>query len=565
MRYSNLLVLLVFLVFGLGLTLSACRPSGAGGAALTPGEDGRADAGGLGPFVETSRGDLEGAYVDDAKDVLVFRGVRYAQPPVGDGRWRAPVPVEFWDGVHSATSFGPACWQRPGDASSIYTRGDLEHNEDCLYLNIWTSADRPTAALPVMVWFHGGGHNGGWSSPRLFNGTTLARKGVVLVTLNYRLGPFGFLAHPVLTAESSHVSSGNYGLLDQIAALEWVHDNIAAFGGNPGNVTIFGQSAGSWSVCYMMASPLARGLFHKAIGQSGGCFKGERPYLADVSDQLGAEQSAHDVGLAATAELGVEGDGPEAAAALRALAPEEVLAATLGSGAIVDGWVLPRAPRAIFEAGEHNNVPVIVGAMANEQAALYDSSAAPTRDELIVSVKNQYGNQADGILAAYDGDLNESPATADKQIQGDRTFVWEMRTWARTVESVQNDAYLYFFSHAPPVFRLYDHEHADIDVPGGRRGFGAYHSGELVYVFGNVGLVGLDWTDWDHELSRVISQYWVNFARTGDPNGEGLPSWPRYQSATDEWLEFGADIRTVAGLRKEKLDLFDRVFAPPES
>ena len=409
-----------------------------------------------GAVVEAPVGALRGEYVDAAQDVRVFRGVPFAEPPVGDRRWQPPAPVASWDGVRDATTFGNACWQRERVSSvALYTRGDLPRSEDCLHLNIWTPAESPASALPVMVWFHGGGHRDGWGGPLMFDGTNLARQGVVLVTTNYRLGPFGFLAHPALTAESSHGSSGNYGLLDHVAALEWVRDNIGAFGGDPGNVTIFGQSAGSWSVCYLTASPLARGLFHKAIGQSGGCFKGERPYLDKATDERGAGTSAHEAGLAAAADLGVEGEGPEAALALRAIAAQDVLAATRGSGAIIDGWVLPKAPRAVYEAGEQNNVPVLVGAMADERAALYHRDNEPSRDELMALLRNEYGAHADALLAAYESDLGESPVAADKQIHGDRTFVWEMRTWARAVEAAGNDAYHYFFSHAPPVFRLY--------------------------------------------------------------------------------------------------------------
>ena len=231
----------------------------------------------LGPVVETSLGTLAGERVAGHEDVLVFRGIPYAEPPVGDARWRPPIAKGAWDGTRAAATFGPACWQGLTPETSIYTRGDLERDEDCLYLNVWTAAADAAEARPVMVWFHGGGHSGGWGSAKVFDGTALAQKGVVLVTINYRLGAFGFLAHPALSAESAHDSSGNYGLLDKVAALEWVRDSVGAFGGDPGNVTIFGQSAGSWSVCYLMASPLAAGLFHKAIGHSGGCFRGGRP------------------------------------------------------------------------------------------------------------------------------------------------------------------------------------------------------------------------------------------------------------------------------------------------
>ncbi len=527
------------------LVVSACGPGDAGDTVGDP----------LGPIVETGLGTLEGERVAGDDGVLVFRGVPYAEPPVGDARWRAPGPQASWEDARSAATFGPACWQRLTPASSVYTRGDLERDEDCLYLNVWTAAEEAHEARPVMVWFHGGGHTGGWGSAKIFDGTALAKKGVVLVTINYRLGPFGFLAHPALTAESPHASSGNYGLLDKVAALEWVRDNIAAFGGDPGNVTIFGQSAGSWSVCYLLASPLASGLFHKAIGHSGGCFRGGRPDLP----------AAHEAGLAAAAGLGVEGDGAEALAELRGLDAEAVLDSALGSGAIVDGWFMPRPARTIFEAGEHNDVPVIVGALANEGTTLYANMPERTEAELVSLLRAQYGDHTDPLLAAYAADVEKSTKWGAQAIQADRSFVWEMRTWARAVEAAGNDAYVYFFSQAPPVFRIYVPERAAIDMPDGPDGYGAYHSGDLAYAFGNTGLLGVGWTEWDHEISNAMTRYWVNFARTGDPNGDGLATWPRYEAAADEWLEFGSDIKTTREVRKKKLDLFDRINARPAS
>ena len=524
-------------------------------SACGTGDGGEPAGDALGPIVETSLGTLEGEHAAGDDGVLVFRGIPYAEPPVGDNRWRAPLAKASWEGARPATTFGPACWQRLTPASSVYTRGDLDRDEDCLYLNIWTAAEDAAEARPVMVWFHGGGHTGGWGSAQIFDGTALAKKGVVLVSINYRLGPFGFLAHPALTAESAHASSGNYGLLDKAAALEWVRDNIAAFGGDPGNVTIFGQSAGSWSVCYLMASPLAAGLFHKAIGHSGGCFRGGRPDLA----------AAHEAGLAAAAELGVEGDDAESLTALRALDAEAVLDSGLGSGAIVDGWFMPGPAREIFAAGEHNDVPVIVGALANEGTTLYANMPERTEAELVAMLREQYGDHADALLAAYEPEVEKSTKWGAQAIQADRSFVWEMRTWARAVESSGSDAYLYFFSQAPPVFRIYVPERAAIEMPDGPDGYGAYHSGDLAYAFGNTGLVGINWTEWDHEISRAMSQYWVNFARTGNPNGDGLATWPRYEAAADEWLEFGSDVKTAREVRKEKLDLFDRVNARPAS
>ena len=507
------------------------------------------------PRAETNLGLLEG---EQQGETHVFRGVPYAQPPVGGLRWRPPKPVAPWEGVREAQSFGPACWQRDWDKTSIYTRGDLHMNEDCLYLNVWAAASPADESRPVMVWLHGGGHARGLGSAKVYDGAALARKGVVVVTINYRLGPFGFLAHPALSAESPNGVSGNYGLLDTIAALAWVRDNIGAFGGDPDNVTIFGQSAGSWSVCYLMAAPLARGLFHKAIGQSGGCFKGGRPHLSESSD---GRASAHDLGVGLASDLGLDPDldNTAAVAALRAV-PADGLADSTVAGVVLDGWVLPKPARTIFERGEHNHVPVLLGAMADEGAALYGTADEAPRAEFVADVRAEYGDLADDLLAAYADEVDLSTSHAVRAIAGDRTFVWEMRAWARALAGTKDAVFLYFFSHAPPVFRVYTSERAATDGDEDPRGLGAYHSGDVAYVFNNVATVGFDWTDRDHELSDTISQYWVNFARTGNPNGPDLPSWPRYEVDTDEWQAFGAEIRTEPGVLRDKLDLFDRYY-----
>ena len=512
-----------------------------------------------GPAAQTSAGALEGLWADQAAGVAVFRGVAFAKPPVGDLRWRPPAPVEPWDDTQMATDFGPACWQARNADNSPYARGDLPRSEDCLTLNVWTPV-RAGERAPVMVWFHGGGHSSGIGSATIFDGTAMAKKGVLMVTANYRLGPIGFLAHPALTAESHHGASGNYGILDHVATLQWVRDNIEAFGGDPDNVTIFGQSAGSWSVCALQTSPLARGLFHKAIGHSGGCFGAPRPHLSRAGGAA-TETSAHETGLAIAAALGVDGDGAEAAAALRAAAPEAVIEAqrTAGGrlGVVVDGWVMPTLADEVFAAGDQNDVPVILGSMADEGRTLYSRMPELPRDEFVAGLRDQYGDRTETVLAAYAAEVNSSTRTAGQAISTDRNFTWQMRAWARAIGDT-NDVYLYFFSHAPPVFRLYVPNWPDLDFPDGRRGAGAYHSGDLAYAFGNVGLVGIDWNNRDHQLSGEMSQYWVNFAKTGNPNGEGLPEWPQYDRETEAAIEFATDGTTpIAKVREAKLDLFD--------
>ena len=537
------------------IVIAAC-----GGETSVPVPDAPAD--GRGPVAQTTAGELEGVWVDEAAGISVFRGVPFARPPVGDLRWRPPVPVEPWDGVRMATEFGPACWQARNPDNSPYARGELPRSEDCLSLNVWSPGDAGRR-LPVMVWFHGGGHTSGVGSARIFDGTALAGKGVLLVTANYRLGPLGFLAHPALTAESHQGASGNYGILDHVATLQWVRDNVAAFGGDPSNVTIFGQSAGSWSVCALQASPLARGLFHKAIGHSGGCFGAPRAHLTKTGGAATAV-SGHEIGLAIAAELDAEGGGPEAAATLRAATPEAVMeaqrAAGGGTGVIVDGWVLPTLPSEIFAAGEQNDVPVMLGSLSDEGTTLYAGMPEPSRDEFVAGIRNQYGEQADAVLAVYADEVAASTRTAGQAIAADRSFTWQMRAWARAMGDT-NDVYLYFFSHAPPVFRLYLPDRPDLEYPAGRRGAGAYHSGDLAYAFGNVGLVGIEWNDRDRDLSSQMSQYWVNFAKTGNPNGDGLPEWPRYDRASELAIEFAtAGTAATSKVREAKLDLFDHVY-----
>ena len=529
-------------------------------AATACGGSGEHDAAGPGLVIETASGRVEGAAVDDGRgptgDILVFRGIPYAAPPVGDLRWRPPQPPSSWEGVRSASESGAPCWQRISPDTSIYSRGEIDRSEDCLHLDLWTAAGAGTdGPRPVMVWFHGGSHEVGHGSSLIFDGAALARKGVVLVSINYRLGSFGFLAHAGLSAESEHGSSGNYGLLDKIAALKWVQANAAAFGGDPERVLIFGQSAGSMSVCSLVASPLAAGLFHRAIGQSAGCFT-----------PLPTLEQAEERGALLAAELGAaEGATPESTlSTLRAASAEDVLAAAGSSGwsadfkTVVDGWYLPDQPAAIYARGEHNRVPMMVGSMGDESSALFAPGPPLEPEELELQLKEQYREAGPDLLAAYAAEAEQAPGAVPTLIRSDTIFGWGSRTWVRYASAAGGDAYLYFISHAPPVFRLYLPDRPDLGGEGGPRHFGAYHSGDLAYVFGNVDLVGINWEDWDHEIADLLSSYWTNFAKTGDPNGEGLAQWPRYDPDGDMALVVGDEVGAQTGVRKQKLDALDR-------
>ncbi len=500
--------------------------------------------------VTVDGGSIAGVPASDG-GVWRYAGVPYAAPPVGALRWRPPQSVAPWAGVREADQLPPGCPQPtlpvPPDAEPFFGPGAVRLEEDCLYLNVWSAAG-PDERVPVMVWIHGGGLFVGDGSEVAYDGAALARRGVVVVTINYRLGTLGYLAHPLLREESAHGASGNYGLLDQIEALGWVQRNIGAFGGDPDRVTIFGESAGSWSVNYLMATPLAAGLFAGAIGQSGGAFSPlASPAASDVVEAEGMRFAEALLGAEAAVSLD----------ALRAAAVVDVLAA--GGAAPrphVDGWALPASIYDIFAAGRQHDVPVIVGANADEATALSALGGDPettTVEQYREWARGEYGELADAYLAAY-------PACSDAEVaggrlgsRGDGRFVWEMRTWARMMDQVSSPAFLYFFTRVPPA--------ADAER------FGAYHTAEIPYVFNNLGggsrywFANRDYDDADRQLSEVMASYWVNFAATGNPNGDGLPEWPAYTRTDEAALELGDVVQVRQGVRAERLDFFERHYA----
>ena len=484
--------------------------------------------------VRVESGRLSGIATPNA--VTVFKGIPFAAPPLGDLRWRPPRPAAKWKGVRQAARFSAACMQTPYPAGSLYHLAPEPIGEDCLYLNVWTAADSARERRPVMVWIHGGGLTRGSGSARNYDGEELARKGVVLVTINYRLGVFGFLAHPGLTGESSHRSSGNYGFLDQLAALEWVRRNIAAFGGDPQRVTIFGESAGSWSVNLLMATPLAKGLFQRAIGESGGDF--EPLQKLSAAEQAGA-QLARSLGA----------DSP---AALRAKSAADLLAAPGPFGGAtflgnVDGWLLPDDVYALFAAGKQNDVPLLVGSNADEGTAF--APPAISAEVFRQQVSRRFGGRAGAFLELYPAGSAEEARASVAAVTRDQTFGWEMRTWARLqTRTGKSKAYLYYFSRVPP----------------GLAGavYGAYHASEIVYVFHNLGLSDRPWEPVDRTLSDALSSYWVNFAATGDPNGRDLPQWPPYDERADLVMALGNQIEVRPAPHTPALDFFDAGYPP---
>ncbi len=493
------------------------------------------------PVLTVSGGQIRGRMLP-APGGAAFKGIPFVQPPLDDLRWREPVPVKPWQGMLDAGAFGPSCTQNNTGWNSQEAPGN---QEDCLHLNVWAPQWPPKKKLPVMLFIHGGGNTTGASRVDYLDGTGLARRGVVLVSTNYRLGVFGFFAHPELTRESPHKASGNYGLMDQIAALQWIRDNIAKFGGDPANVTVFGHSAGSMNIGMLMTSPLAKGLFHRAIQQSGVVFGlGSARWLAD-SEEAGRR-------LAERLKAPEEG----AIAFLRKIPAEELQKAVFppnpGSGAStrgagvgpnVDGWVLTRPPAEVFAAGQEHPVPLMIGNAAREMGG----GSSP--DALRKSIQDAYGDLAPKALSLY-GLAEPASKGNEDPLYGDAAAQWGADVGFRCGAVLES---MFHFSAKHPAYE-YQFDRA---IPGRAA---TAHAAELPYVFGNLlpaGFVGGPFSPDDRKISDQMQLYWTNFAKTGDPNGNGLPKWRKFDPTVRAYIEF-TDNGPVAheGLRRAYCDIF---------
>ena len=499
--------------------------------------------------VRTGSGVVAGAAAPDGA-ARAFLGIPFAAPPVGDLRWREPQPVAAWTGVRKADAFGPRCMQGRVFDDMVFRD---EPSEDCLYLNVWTPARTAAEKLPVMVWIYGGGFQAGSASEPRQDGGQLARKGVVVVSLNYRLCVFGFLAHPDLTRESGRGASGNYGLMDQVAALRWVRDNVAGFGGDPGNVTIFGESAGSLSVSALVASPLARGLFQRAIGESGaylGRLALEPQTLAASED--GGAKFATSLGAASLADLRAKPAGDVLQAALKF---QPWFAPT------IDGYVLPKDSNAIYAAGEQARVPLLAGSNADEvRAGVVLGKDRPTAKSFPEQLRTRYGAAADALLKVYPAGSDEEALESASALAGDTFLAYATWKWTDVHGRTAGvPVYRYSFDRKIPVA-------PDTKVegkPATAADVGARHAGEIEYVFGALDSVPkVTWEDADRRLSDLMMTCWSNFARSGDPNGKGVPEWPRYD-AKDGFAVMHLDVASAArpdSLRK-RYETLDAVLA----
>jgi len=480
--------------------------------------------------VKTNTGLISGKTSDD-KLVNIFMGVPFAAPPDGDLRWKAPQPAASWEGIRACVTPPASAMQAPPKPfmcwSKEFMAPETPINEDCLYLNIWTAAKTVQEKRPVMVWIHGGAFTGGSGTVPLYDGEAMSRKGLVFVTINYRLGIFGFLAHPELSSESELKTSGNYGILDQIAALKWVSENIAAFGGDPNNVTVAGQSAGAFSLNMLVVSPLAKGLFHKAIAQSGGMF-GKQLSLGQTL------KTAEETGQQLTEKLKIT-----SITAFRAMSADSLLKIQARFGLTVDNVVIPPIYET-FASGKQNDVAVISGWNADDGV----SFGPPAKAEQFKAMANsQYGQKADSFLKLFPAG-NDEEAEKSQKLISQLFFGWNNYTWAKMQTSHgKGKAYLYYFKRNPP----------------GEPNYGAFHSAEFGYALHTLKLWNRPFSELDFKLEEIMSSYWVNFAKTGNPNGEGLPVWPVFSDVEPEVIELGDEVKSAPLPYQEQLNFLNEL------
>ena len=490
--------------------------------------------------VKTQDGPISGVLSKDGR-VMIFRGIPYAAPPVGPLRWRPPQPVKKWTGVLKADHFSRNCVQPLVRELLPWTHEFMLGNdvsEDCLYLNIWAGTSIPEKGLPVYIYIHGGAFTGGSGDVSVYNGEHLARRGLIVVTLNYRLGVLGFLSHPELSRESPHNASGNYGLLDQLAAIRWVAENIRAFGGNPKQITIGGQSAGAISVNLLVASPLAKDLFQGAVAESGSGVTSAPIQALSEAEKTG-EQYAASMGAKSVADL-------------RAIPWQELEKnhSKAGKGLhftpVIDGWLLPRAPNDAFEGHDWSDVPTMTGWNAD------DSFGRPqTAQRFREQASRRYGSFASEFLRLYPAGSDEQALASYKAASRDRNRV-SMYLWAkRRAKAAKTPAFTYFFTRAIPW-----PEHPE---------FGAFHTAEVPYIFDNLNRLPRPWQPKDHEVANVLSSYLVNFAGSGNPNGSNLPHWPAFDPAKQTTMEIGNEMEPISIAPPGKVEFWIRYLSSPES
>jgi para-nitrobenzyl esterase len=499
--------------------------------------------------VKIDSGLLAGTVGVTQSSVRMFKGIPFAAPPLGENRWRAPQPVAKWDGARKADAFGAPCTSGPpapgrGGRGAPGARGDAPpaaaapaaqqaprepaRSEDCLYLNVWTSAKSAGDRRPVMVWIYGGGFTGGSGGLAWYDGENLAAKGPVIVTLNYRLGPLGFFAHPELAKESGHNASGNYGMMDAIAALQWVKRNIAAFGGDPNNVTVAGESAGAIMVGALVGSPQAKGLFTRAIAESGGWMGLTMARMRSSAEaQAGGAKAAEALGAKTIAELRAK--------------PLDQLTGLLGVGLVVDGYLIPEDTSFTFTNGKQNAVDVLSGSNKDEAnfgicpgAGLNARGGGPpmTADAFKANAQRKFGEMADQFLRLYPVASDDDARQMAHQACADE-INWNMRQWAAAQEKLGKKGYTYFFSHIQ-------------NVNGAPSPQAATHTSEISFAWNNPkGQANQTWTDVDVKLADQMSSYWVNFITKGDPSGSGLPEWPRYKDLNSGKVMVFADAPQV--------------------